>query len=88
MDVNSGRLMALAKNLRGEAELPAGFDEVPSELERLATLKIVRAMQDSGPDPVGVVSHVNLRSQHPLAQWAKKKRLEKIAAKSRRRNRK
>ena len=31
---------------------------------------------------------VNLMSRTPLAAWAKKKRLEKIAAKSRRRNRK
>lgn len=33
-------------------------------------------------------AQVNLRSQTPLAVWAKKKRLARIAAKSRRRNRK
>lgn len=33
-------------------------------------------------------AQVNLMSRTPLSQWAKRKRLEKIAAKSRRRNRK
>lgn len=33
-------------------------------------------------------AQVNLMSRTPLSQWAKKKRLDKIAAKSRRRNRK
>lgn len=32
-------------------------------------------------------TYINLRERSPLADWAKKKRKEKIAAKSRRRNR-
>lgn len=80
MDCNTGRLMALATALRGEpkADLPIGFDPVPAELALVARMKLLR-------DPE---AQVNLRSGSPLAQWAKKKRREKLAAKSRRRNRK
>lgn len=78
MDSSTGRLIALAKNLRGEDELPEGFDLLPGNLEMTARLKL------SGQP----AAQVNLRSNTPLANWARKKRLEKIAAKSRRRNRK
>ena len=78
MDCSSGRLVALAKNLKGDAELPPGFDPVPPELALVARMKL-------GGKPE---AQVNMRGTTPLAQWAKKKRREKIAAMSRRRNRK
>ena len=52
-------------------------------MNRLARLKIARAEQSGNVE----AARVNLRSKHPLADWAKKKRKAKIAAASRRRNR-
>ncbi|MGL4526736.1 MAG: hypothetical protein ACRCUC_07145 [Aestuariivirga sp.] len=87
MDINSGRLMSLAAALRGE--LPPGIEEVPAELRVAARLALDRP---SPPDRARGDPCVNLRSNHPLATWARakraEKRKEKIAAKSRRRNRK
>ena len=78
MDSSSGRLIALAKNLKGDADLPAGFDPIPEDLALVARMKLAGRLE----------AQVNLRSTTPLAQWAKKKRRDKMAAKSRRRNRK
>lgn len=58
---------------RGEA-MPEGFDPLPRALTRLATLNSAGA--------------VDLTQRGRLQNWAKKKRKAKIAAASRRRNRK
>ncbi len=78
MDCNTGRLMALARALGREQALPAGFDPVPDELAVAARMKLAGRAE----------AKVNLRSGSPLAKWAKKKRKEKQATASRRRNRK
>jgi hypothetical protein len=74
MNPETGELRALRN-----ATLPAGFELVPRSLDLAARMKL------GG----NAVAHVNVRSSHPLAQWAraKKKRKAKIAAASRRRNR-
>ncbi len=74
MNPDTGHLFRLR---RGE-DAPAGTEVLPADLHQIANLKIRR-----DPD-----AKVNLKSSTPLAKWAKKKRLERIAAKSRRRNRK
>lgn len=73
MNPETGELMRLRK---GDG-LPEGFEPLPRELFLEAERKL------RGQD----TAQVNVRSQTPLAKWAKKKRIEKIAAKSRRRNR-
>jgi hypothetical protein len=78
MDCSSGRLMALAKNLKGDVELPPGFDPVPPDLALCARMKLAGRPE----------AQVNMRGTTPLALWAKKKRREKMAATSRRKNRK
>lgn len=78
MNPNTGHLVALR---RGESQ-PEGYEEVPRELQADAQRKLMRATQADR-----VEAQVNLRSSTPLSLWAKKKRLAKIAAKSRRRNR-
>lgn len=68
-----------------------GFEVLPDGLQKIATLKMRRAAElatangyaRAEPAPV----KLNLLSSTPLAKWAKKKRLAKIAAKSRRKNR-
>lgn len=60
------------------ADRENGYERIPAELEKRARLKLAGQPE----------AQVNLRSRSPLAQWAKKKRLDKIAQKSRRRNRK
>lgn len=82
MNPDNGELRRLR---RGE-QLPDGFEELDGGLNTIARLKLeraARAQQTAEP-----VAHVNLKSRSPLADFAKKKRLAKIAAKSRRRNRK
>ncbi len=79
MNPDNGRLVALR---RGDL-MPAGHEELPRELYADARAKLMRAMTAEPP----AEAQVNIRSSTPLAQWAKKKRLAKIAAKSRRRNR-
>lgn len=72
-----------------------GFEQLPDGLQKLATLKMRRAAEVAAAlayaNPGAVVepvkAQVNLRSSTPLAKWAKKKRLAKISAKSRRVNR-
>lgn len=80
MEMDTGRLLRMVS----DEPAPKGVERVPSIFDRLARRKIEFA------EAAGVVPRVNLRSQHPLAQWArdKKKRKAKIAAASRRRNRK
>ena len=73
MNPDTGHLFRLR---RGEAA-PEGAEALPDRLQRQAQLKIQR-------DPS---AQVNLRSSTPLAKWAKRKRIEKIRAKSRRINR-
>lgn len=80
MNPDTGHLIALR---RGDA-MPDGYETLPKELQADAQRKLMRAMQI---DPVKAEAQVNIRSNTPLALWAKKKRLAKIAAKSRRRNR-
>ena len=72
MNPDTGHLIALR---RGDV-LPEGYESLPAELMAAA-----RSRLDGQPE-----AQVNLRSNTPLALWAKKKRLAKIAAKSRRRN--
>lgn len=79
MNPNTGELAAWDDVLRDEKRRQH-FELLPRELEQLARAKLARADGDT--------AQVNLRSTTPLAQWAKKKRLAKLAAKSRRRNRK
>lgn len=81
MDIDSGRLRAF----REFEDIPKNMERVPAELEVAARLKLREA--------AAVETQVNLRSSHPLAKWAAKARAErkrkaKIAAASRRRNRK
>ncbi len=69
------------------AEAKRDFVPVPSIFEKLAQRKIEAAQRDEQR------AVVNMRSNHPLAKWGraereKKKRKAKIAAASRRRNRK
>lgn len=70
------------KSLRREDLMPDDYERVPQEIERVAALKL------NGNE----TARVNLNSRHPLARWAadlrKKKARAKIAASSRRRNRK
>lgn len=74
MNPNTGELALLRDD-----EDRAGFDRlVDRRLAALARMKIER--EPEAPS-------VNLRSKHPLAEWAKRKRKAKIAAASRRRNR-
>lgn len=86
MNPDTGELCAL----RRDEKAPEGFERLPQDLSRIARLKLFAAAMGAmagasyGPAP----ARVNLRSGSPLAQWAKKKRKAKIAAASRRRNRK
>lgn len=72
MNPNTGLLIAAA------AALTSGFERIPPQLEMFAKLKLAGRPQ----------AQVNLRGHTPLAQWARKKRKAKIAAASRRKNRK
>lgn len=81
MNPDTGHLIALKHG----ADMPAGYEALPTDLHADARRKLMRAMQmEPG---FKAEAQVNIRSSTPLAQWAKKKRLQKIAAKSRRRNR-
>ncbi len=75
MNPNTGELRALMR----DEKLPSGFEEIRGrQMEMVARMKL--AGQPT--------AQVNLKSRSPLADWAKKKRKEKMAAKSRRANRK
>lgn len=79
MNPNTGHLV----NLEDEGMLArlsrklVDYERIPQEFQRDAMRKL-----NGQPE-----AQVNLMSRTPLAKWAKKKRLEKLAAKSRRRNR-
>lgn len=84
MNPHTGELAML-----GEGEERAGFERLPACLSQMAREKMRRfALMASGTaDAEAAAPMVNLRSRSPLALWAKKKRKAKIAAASRRRNR-
>jgi hypothetical protein len=79
MNPNTGHLIAVDD----ERQLPSGYEGLHGSLARDARRKLERAATERSQSS----SYVNLRSTTPLANWAKKKRLAKIAAKSRRNNR-
>jgi hypothetical protein len=69
----------LVRNMAAvESFAEAAFQKVPERLQAAAEAEL------GGRDAV----RVDLRKRGPLQDWAKKKRREKIAAKSRRGNRK
>ncbi len=81
MNPNTGHLVADIDDAETQSKLMRklmDYERVPANLAQEAVRKL-----RGEPE-----AHVNLMSRTPLAVWAKKKRLEKIAAKSRRRNRK
>lgn len=77
MNPYTGHLIALDRDDLTK-RLRAGYEELPRELERAAARKL-----DGQPE-----AYVNLKSRSSLAEWARKKRRAKIAAASRRTNRK
>lgn len=80
MNPNTGHLVNLddAGIVRKLADRFVDYERIPRHLETEAQRKLAGRAE----------AQVNLMSRTPLAVWAKKKRLAKIAAKSRRRNRK
>lgn len=74
MNPNTGHLIAELNDEKSRD----GYLRLPQGLQRAARREL------SGRTD----THINLRAQTPLATWAKKKRKAKIAAASRRRNRK
>ena len=82
MNPYTGHLMGLD----GSKTIPDDYEPVPSEYEKLAAMKI-RLAQAHGQEPT-----VNMRGNSPLAKWGREtlkgKRKAKIAAASRRKNRK
>ncbi len=81
MNPNTGHLIADMDDKDMQAKLVRSifdYESIPANLAQEAVRKL-----RGEPE-----AKVNLMSRTPLAAWAKKKRLEKIAAKSRRRNRK
>lgn len=79
MNPNTGHLIALER----DQQRPSGYERLDGSLARDAQRKLARAAASGDQSS----AHVNLLSTTPLAKWAKKKRLAKIAAKSRRLNR-
>ena len=80
MNPNTGHLIADMDDKDMQAKLARSifnYERIPANLAQEAVRKL-RGQPEA---------QVNLMSRTPLAKWAKKKRLEKIAAKSRRRNR-
>lgn len=77
MNPHTGHLI----NIDGDEEMARalrhGYEVLPEELQAAAKLKLAGQPE----------AQVNLHSRSPLADWARKKRKEKIAAKSRRANR-
>lgn len=87
MDIYTGKLQALTM---ADYETAKNMERVPEELEFVARLKLREAADRAA---AAGKAQVNLRSSHPLAKWAAKARADKklrakIAAASRRRNRK
>lgn len=74
MNPYTGHLVALDD---GEA-VPPDYEAIKSRYMRVIAEKELAGQRET---------HVNLQAKTPLAQWAKKKRKAKIAAKARRINR-
>ncbi|MBP6692926.1 MAG: hypothetical protein KA162_10860 [Xanthomonadales bacterium] len=89
MNPDTGHLF----RLRHGADAPEGTEILPDDLQRYARLKmqlvagISVGYEPYGPGDGQPAAQVNLRSSTPLAKWAKRKRLERIRNKSKRRNR-
>lgn len=84
MNPYTGELRELGR----DQQLP-GFERVPRGFYDRIAQDELKAARAAGRES----AHINLRSEHPLAKWAAKvraakKRKAKIAAASRRRNRK
>jgi hypothetical protein len=86
MNPDTGELRALR---RGE-KLPEGFEELPRAMDRdiSRVLSIKSRPHTFGPGGDDPAPRVDLTGRGRLQHWAKKKRKAKIAAASRRRNRK
>ena len=85
MNPHTGELAELSRD-----EQRAGFERLPRDLQAMAREKMRRFEQMARAETESFVAEppkVNLLSRSPLALWAKKKRKAKIAAASRRRNR-
>lgn len=85
MNPDTGELRALMR----DQKLPDGFERVPGGFFERIAQEEMRIAREAGQES----ARINLRSDHPLAKWAAKaraakKRKAKIAAASRRRNRK
>lgn len=80
MNPNTGHLISDIDDTSMLARLKdrMAYERIPANLAQEAVRKL-RGQPEA---------QVNLMSRTPLAKWAKKKRREQIAAKSRRRNRK
>lgn len=86
MNPDTGHLF----RLRHGADAPDGTEVLPDDLQRYARLKMQLVANTSigyAPGDAEPAAQVNLRSSTPLAKWAKRKRLERIRNKSKRRNR-
>jgi hypothetical protein len=90
MEHRTGRILAMAMAAAAAQAVdsgPADVERVPDDLQRLAGLKLREAAMRGDAE-----ARVNVRGNHPLALWSrnrqKEKRKAKIAATSRRRNRK
>jgi hypothetical protein len=73
MNPYTGHLVVLADGTAA----PFGYEQLEEKLSAIATVELAGRAE----------AHVDLRKSGPLQDWAKKKRKEKIAAKSRRINR-
>lgn len=83
MNPHTGELAMLRDD-----EERAGFERLPPGLNQMAREKMRRFEQMARTERfVSEAPKVNLLSRSPLAAWAKKKRRAKVAAASRRRNR-
>ena len=82
MNPYTGHLM----NLGLDEPIPADYEIVPPDFEKLAAMKL-KVAQAHGHEPI-----VNMRGNSPLAKWGrgklKDKHKAKIAAASKRKNRK
>lgn len=74
MNPHTGHLVAL----EGGEAAPEGYEKIRSRLMQSFAEKALNGQPETT---------VNLKAKTPLAQWAKKKRKAKIAAKARRINR-
>jgi hypothetical protein len=77
MNPYSGHMVRIGDDEHMKRLMTQGYLSVPMELQADAETALAGKPE----------THVDLRAKTPLAAWAKKKRKEKIAAKSRRINR-